>query len=112
MKEHQLFAEPPAPPTQQHQQQQQQGANEDSLKQRNDSLQGRVRVLQVHNRRLESCIAQLKLIAEMVSTKHVFILSRMWKWYWFGLADVPIAQLKLIAEMVSQPKVLWLCLIE
>jgi hypothetical protein len=36
------------------------------LKQRNTSLQDRVQVLQEHNRRLEGCIAQLKLIAEVV----------------------------------------------
>ncbi len=63
MKEHQFFSGTPsalAPP------QQGAGPNEDVLMKRNTSLQGRVRVLQEHNRRLEGCIAQLKLIAEVV----------------------------------------------
>lgn len=38
-----------------------------ALKRRNNALQGRVEVLQEHNRRLEGCIAQLRLIADIVS---------------------------------------------
>ena len=54
MKERQFTSEAPA-------------EAEEALKQRNSALQGRVHVLQEHNRRLETCIAQLKLIAEAVS---------------------------------------------
>lgn len=45
------------------------GSNEETLKQRNSALQGRVEVLQEHNRRLEGCISQLRLISELVSCK-------------------------------------------
>lgn len=65
MKERQMFTE--APPTQQAGAESGEGSTEDVLKERNSSLQGRVEVLQVHNKRLENCIAQLKLIAEVVS---------------------------------------------
>ncbi len=40
-----------------------------SLKHRNTALQGRVEILQEHNRRLEGCIAQLRYIADVVSAK-------------------------------------------
>ena len=78
MKERQYFGNTLAPPTQQ----QQQGpamplesSGEDTLKQRNLLLQGRVRVLQEHNRRLEGCISQLKLIAEMVCAPTIYVAT-------------------------------------
>ena len=45
-------------------------SREDILLKRNTSLQGRVKVLQQHNSRLENCISQLKLISEMVRKLH------------------------------------------
>ncbi len=40
-----------------------------ALKHRNTALQGRVEILQEHNKRLEGCIAQLCYIADVVSAK-------------------------------------------
>ena len=67
MKEHKFFSKTQAPPTTEGVE----PTTEEALKQRNSSLQGRVHVLQEHNRRLEGCISQLKLISEMVNIREI-----------------------------------------
>ena len=67
MKKHKFFSKTQAPPTTEGVE----PTTEEALKQRNSSLQGRVHVLQEHNRRLEGCISQLKLISEMVNVREV-----------------------------------------
>lgn len=113
MKDHQFFSDIPAPPTQQ-------GAepNDDILKQRNSSLQGRVQVLQEQNRRLEGCIAQLKLIAETVNYGRIelvqeFCLSHIIFTYLLGPAG--LARLKMSGSKefhISMTGLLWLALLK
>ena len=86
---------PLVPMSQQQQQQQDSVTQEEILKQRNTRLQGRVHVLQEHNKRLEGCIAQLKLISEMVCTTYMYVFGdgifRQGLWVYSYLSTVSVA---------------------